>query len=66
MCAIEKTRIFTPTHLQRKMQEGNTNLESQRTPIEHNKETLTSNNKAQQKGDDKHQGSKKYLTWGHR
>jgi hypothetical protein len=27
---------------------------------------LTSNNKAQQKGDDKHQGSKKYLTWGHR
>ncbi len=61
MCAIEKTRIFTPTHLQRKMQEGNTNLKSQKMPIEHNKEALTSNNKTQQKGEDKHQGSKKYL-----
>jgi hypothetical protein len=43
------------------MQEGNTNLKFQKTPIEHNKEAVTSNNKAQRKGDDKHQGSKKCL-----
>jgi hypothetical protein len=39
------------------MQGGNNNLKKdQKTPRVHDKETLTSNKNAQQRGDEKHQG----------
>lgn len=44
-------------HLERKIQEGNTYLKKdQKTPKMHDKEALTNNKSAQQKGDEKHQG----------
>lgn len=44
-------------HLEIKMQGGNNNLKKdQKTPRVHDKETLTSNKNAQQRGDEKHQG----------
>jgi hypothetical protein len=44
---MEETLTSKPVDLQKKMQGGNTNMESQTTTIEHNKGTPMNNNKTQ-------------------
>jgi len=61
VCNKKKVENFTTTHLPRKMQRGNTILETQKTPTKHSKEALMNNNKTQQRNANEHQGSKRYL-----
>jgi hypothetical protein len=56
MCVIKEAKISRLAHMQRKMQRGNASLNSKKSLIEHNKETLMNNNRTYQKGTDKHQG----------